>query len=506
MLVITIINVAVKDTHAYYNSVTDPVQIFNGKVGNFKPRIDIFYIKENNVQPKYTNSNINTVYLTPGNNNRNLDQVCIIETNNISDCTNKWQSIQPSNQYNYTFANTNEEGEKVIFGFVKDRYGNKSITTTTSKDTITYDVTPPTITSVTAPTINETSLTLSIEANDTTSGISEYCYSTSDSTSESNYICGINNSVVVNDLEAGKEYSFYVYAKDKAGNSGIASRAHYSFKTKSSNPLDYLNQYKNNAKGEQTLQNNPVGGLYRYYGTYQEVTNNYICFGTSNVETCKNSPDTYMYRIIGIQKNDNDSLGLKANQLKIIKATPVKESGNVKIIAWSSANSDINWDNGSNTVRPYLNTTFLSTIDSTWQGIISNPKWYIGDNTSADSTTTEVKIPSTGNYQVGLMYASDYYNSWTYNAIGNTDSWLHITHGTSSSSTYSSQYEWTMTRYGYYSVLDDFYAWFVGSDGSMFFYWLGNTFAVRPVFYLSSNIKLSGNGTETSPFIITFTR
>ena len=69
---ITLFKLVIKDTHAYYNSVTDPVQIFNGKVGNFKPRIDSFYIKQA-AYPKYTNSNINTVYITPGNNNSNLD-------------------------------------------------------------------------------------------------------------------------------------------------------------------------------------------------------------------------------------------------------------------------------------------------------------------------------------------------------------------------------------------------------------------------------------------------
>ncbi len=243
--------------------------------------------------------------------------------------------------------------------------------------------------------------------------------------------------------------------------------------------------------------------LIRYIGTYSQIKNNYICFGTSNISTCTSDKDKYMYRIIGIQEQDDDLVELKANQLKIIKATPVKESSSVKAIAWATNfSSDIDWDNASNTVRPYLNTTFLSTIDTAWKGIISNPKWYIGDDKQATSTTgitNEKKKQTTGNYQVGLMYASDYYNSWSYGS--NTNSWLHIIRGTSSSSTYSSQYEWTMTRYG----RDGYYylAWNVYTGGTLDHDIVDLTRAVRPVFYLSSNIKLSGEGTETSPFIIT---
>ena len=59
-----------------------------------------------------------------------------------------------------------------------------------------------------------------------------------------------------------------------------------------------MNQYKNNAKGEQTLQDTPVDGLYRYYGTASQVTNNYICLGSTVDDKCQDGND--MYRIIGV--------------------------------------------------------------------------------------------------------------------------------------------------------------------------------------------------------------
>ncbi len=248
-----------------------------------------------------------------------------------------------------------------------------------------------------------------------------------------------------------------------------------------------------------------VDGMYRYVGTYDQVTNNYICFGTDDTDECLETPDTYMYRIIGItDSNVNASLELEAGQLKIIRATPLKEDDGIKVVQWGSGNLDSStWDNAI-IQKTYLNVTFLNTIDETWKKLIDNPYWWIGDNTSSGGT--EATSKKSKNYQIGLMYASDYYNSWDYAKANpsisnpNTDSWLHITHGTSSSSTYNSLYEWTMTRYGLYSSA--YHAWDVHTDGTLYYNRVDYTRAVRPVFYLTPNILLSGEGTEDNPFII----
>ena len=259
--------------------------------------------------------------------------------------------------------------------------------------------------------------------------------------------------------------------------------------------------------------------LIRYIGNYDEVTyktdsvkkaiNNFICFGTNNIDTCTKSPATYMYRIIGITtENVNRDLGLEKNQLKIIKAEPNSDG---KSVAWNDDfSSDIPWDS-ADVQKTYLNTTFMKTITDikelvgthNWSDLIgvnespnNGPKWYIGDKTSYGASETTTK--SSSQHQIGLMYQSDYYNSWSYGS--NTNSWLNICHGrTGTSISCGSYYEWTMTRYGYSggSV-----AWDVHWDGSLGFGWVSNTNAVRPVFYLTSNITISGKGTEASPFII----
>ena len=58
------------------------------------------------------------------------------------------------------------------------------------------------------------------------------------------------------------------------------------------------------------LSTSLVGGLYRYQGTYTQVGNNYICFGTDSASTCTSDTDHYMYRIIGINSS---------GQIKVIK-------------------------------------------------------------------------------------------------------------------------------------------------------------------------------------------
>ena len=253
--------------------------------------------------------------------------------------------------------------------------------------------------------------------------------------------------------------------------------------------------------------------LLRYVGTQEDVTagrlNNYICFGTYNQETCLGDKETYMYRIIGITtENVNQELGLVSNQLKIIQAYP-KDS--ISGIAWNSdSDSNITW-NSASVQTEYLNGTFLTSITGTvgthqWSDLISNPKWYIVDNRTSPWTLTveEDKTTFSTNYKVGLLYASDYYDGC--NKSPNTNCWLYVKNGLSTSASLSgnstSLNEWTMSRFGYVSHDNYYYAWVVGSNGGLTLSDLTATFTVRPVFYLIPNITLTGEGTESNPFII----
>ena len=63
-----------------------------------------------------------------------------------------------------------------------------------------------------------------------------------------------------------------------------------------------------------------------------------------------------------------------------------------------------------------------------------------------------------------------------------------------------SKFEWTSSRYGvYYGYYD---AWRVHSYGGVNDGYVNFTVSVRPVFYLTSDVELSGEGTIGSPYII----
>ena len=267
---------------------------------------------------------------------------------------------------------------------------------------------------------------------------------------------------------------------------------------------------------------------YRYVGTNPD---NHICFGTADKNECINDTDKYMYRIIGIFE---DSEGKQ--HLKLIK----KEALNTKY-AWHSDNTvDIDWNssdlyNGINGSYFLTNATYSYMQDTNWTNKIeewnytatntltsenSGPNYYNNitvksiylhemnrdgkTNTSGDWKTISTKI--------GLMYVSDYllslgssvlsYTSYTNRTILKTG-WMHLSNNDSGAPSTS---EMTMTRNGAYSD-GNYRAWYVDSEGLVGRIGVHNTHSVRPVFYLTTDIKLdSGNGTSDNPYIIKSTK
>lgn len=226
-------------------------------------------------------------------------------------------------------------------------------------------------------------------------------------------------------------------------------------------------------EGKSGVSTKLLGGLYRYQGS---SPNNYICFGTDNTSTCTNTPDTYMYRILGVTSGDS---------LKLIKDTSI---GNME---WNQVyNTDITWPN-SDLYSAINGSSFLSNTtyvpNSTWGGLISTTNWKYGDmkftSLSGDvlyayenawNTTTSAKI--------GLMYQHDYVygNEW----IG-----------------YRNR-PWMISRYGLSYQNGNYTAWHADSSGSGWWNSVVEYCVVRPVFYLTSGVTLTGTGTSADPYII----
>ena len=240
--------------------------------------------------------------------------------------------------------------------------------------------------------------------------------------------------------------------------------------------------------------------LRRFVGDKNKVTDNFICFGATDQNACKSSMDTYMYRIIGIDTQ---------NRLKLIKATKINNG--TTTFQWHSAyTSDTKWNssslyNGLNNGYFMQNQKYSYMQEDKWKNLIYPSTYYIGDSTSNANPTLfqNERQESFSNAKIGLMYLSDYL--YADNGTASTANWLFIQNGLNNQSNTgngatapAAEVEWTMTRYSD----GDNYAWYVFIDGTVYYYRVYYAFAVRPVFYLKSDIRITGKGTLESPYMI----
>ena len=242
---------------------------------------------------------------------------------------------------------------------------------------------------------------------------------------------------------------------------------------------------------------------YRYRGG-DSVVKNYVTF---NNET---------WRIIGIIPTE-DTDGNVENRIKIIKDESI---GNMK---WNetkdtTTSSYNNWVTG--TLNTYLNNDYYNTLTTEAKNMIGTTKYYLGGYKSSGITSDVMwqyerknEANRTGYYyganpimqndankKIAIMYASDYgyaaskectSNLNNYNGSANcktTNNWLD-----------KSAYTWLLPQVSDYSS----YAFYVDSSGYVSSYYnVGNRgIAVRPVLYLSSNVKISGGeGTSQKPY------
>ena len=234
------------------------------------------------------------------------------------------------------------------------------------------------------------------------------------------------------------------------------------------------------------LANGAGDNSYRFSGANP---NNYVCFGTDEV-SC---PEDNLYRIIGVFNG----------QVKLIKSTSYGK------YVWES-----DWDTQGNTwdettkpdIYTTLNTTYYNTLGSEWQSKIATHSWKVGgmardtSATAKDYYDTEVGTGQSGyeeTMKIGLMYVSDYgYGAseeyWT-TELNNYEPTV------DSNWMYLGAYEWLISRTsGAMSI-----AFFVSGTGYVYYYGVSNAGAVRPSFYLESDVTYaSGSGSMTDPLKI----
>ena len=307
------------------------------------------------------------------------------------------------------------------------------------------------------------------------------------------------------------------------------------------------------------------GEMYRFQGQAKdengnELVDNYICFGTSDKDTCTSDTDHYMYRIIGIEA--------ETGRVKVIKKEALNDSyqwhtsyvEDVKLpnsIFYKAINGD-----------DFLENTNYVPVDEeksiNWKEKISNSTWLYGDMWDNDSlgskqvgaglyetefgkketkwyikstkedggspyvveweyntiyppgTTLYYKTVSEKwndrvNSKVSLMYLNDYSYSVGDEAKCNDYyeeeeyakcklGWINLSQNDISA---PNPYEWTMTRLGWWAYHSAIGGFCVTTKGSTYGWYIAGSLSVRPVFYINASEELlSGTGTITDPFII----
>ena len=244
---------------------------------------------------------------------------------------------------------------------------------------------------------------------------------------------------------------------------------------------------------------------YRYRGG-NSVVKNYVTFNNE------------VWRIIGIIPTE-DTDGNVENRIKIIKDASI---GNKywNTTQDTTTNSKNNWVTG--TLNTYLNNDYYDTLTSDAKNMIGTTKYYLGGYKDANMTSdvmwqyerkneanrtgyyygTNPIMQNDVNKKIALMYASDYgyaaskactSNLYEYNGFTNcktTNNWLDKSTDT-----------WLLPQ----NSADSGHAFNVTSSGFVHgsYCVYGSECAVRPVLYLSSNVKISGgSGTSSEPYTL----
>ena len=221
-------------------------------------------------------------------------------------------------------------------------------------------------------------------------------------------------------------------------------------------------------------------GDIRYYG---KNPNNYVSFNNE------------LWRIIGVIDG----------KIKIIRNESIGE------YAWASTGSN-NWNNAS--LKSYLNGDYYNSIDGTYKNMISEETYYLGGatfsnyrtltasgyyNAERDSSQVYSGNPASTTQKIGLMYPSDY--GYAAGSSCLSTALFDYSDGCKNSDyLYSGKYEWLQAPYASASSGTAF----LRSTGYVFNgYSVTDSYAVRPVLYLNTNVQITGgDGSQSNPYTI----
>lgn len=409
----------------------------------------------------------------------------------------------------YTFNNLSLKTKYTIKVKVIDSIGKES--KVFSKDITTSSYMVPSITSITTSTTSN-SITIKINGKNGTGTISKYYYSKNNGSS---YTSSTSNSYTFTGLSVGTYY-IKVYVKDNNGYSSSVS----SKTVVISNPTmaDYIKSLYTGTQGvndiyyhNSSLNNGAGDNSYRYSG---DDPNNYVCFGS----TASSCPVDNLYRIIGVIDGkvrlikfdyaNSNLLGTDGDYDSSTYSTSVYDYykgsfSTVNRYYWNK-NAANTWSESSlNTIN--LNKNFLSKIGSTWANKIASTTWKVSGSAKLyqgnPSSVLEKENASTTTYtsKIGLMYAGDYGFATDKSYWTTSLSDFNTASVRSSNWMFSGLLEWTITR----DSSATRYSYIIRDIGYLNYDSVDNSFAVRPVFNLNTNVQYSsGTGSKSNPYRI----
>ena len=275
------------------------------------------------------------------------------------------------------------------------------------------------------------------------------------------------------------------------------------------------------------------GDGYRYVGSGAVGTStnpkNFICFGTTDKTECTENQNKYMYRVLGVFSDANGDNHVKLIKYKQLGSTYAWNNDKTVFTSWENSDmyKGLNGDYFlTSTIYDYMeNAAWSNKMENwTWSAVTTksandNTGYYYRtaspsqiylhemNRSTKTSTVGEWTTPSA---KIGLMYASDYVLGLGTAAASLTTGthtngtllqtgWMHPINNDSS----QTSAEWTISHFGISGSDDN--AYIVYMFGSIMNGAVSAVSGIRPVFYLTSDVKItdSGDGSLENPFIIT---
>ena len=242
-----------------------------------------------------------------------------------------------------------------------------------------------------------------------------------------------------------------------------------------------------------------------------------VCFpplpaGEQIIEDGNLTKDEYecRYFFTGVNPNNyitfnNEKAGWRIISVECDGTIKIMKNESIGTQAWDSSNSN-NWARPAS-LNTYLNETYYNGLNSTAQSQIVAKDFSIGavteDNNDLAAQVND-ENSAKWNGKVALATVSEYIrsnsnkskcgsfslNNDNYSSCVNTG-WMDTT---------TVSYWWTLSPYAGHSSV----SFFVDSDGLVYGNYVdyGYNYAVRPAVYLSSEVKITGSGTQSAPYTI----